>query len=952
MRPAQAAAMFMMGARWWGLGLLAWCAGVALQLQQQTLWPAWAYAGMAALVVLAWGGGLLWRHLAMPAGWRALAVCGMGMAVSLAVTGLHALTRSATIDPALEGRDLDVVGVVQAMPQRQDQGWRFRFQIEQAWLPDQAGVTQLVAVDSALPSQVYLGWYGQDGTHDSGWNTSPLPEPVTAGERWRFRVRLKAPHGHLNPRGFDYELWLWEQGIRATGYVRTGAKDPAPVRVASTWAHPVERWRQSVRDRLLTRLSPLGADGDVAGARLASSLAGVVAALVVGDQAAIDRSDWDVFRATGVAHLMSISGLHVTMFAWLASVLVGWAWRRSAVWGFAGALRWPAAHVGTLAGLVLAGLYALFSGWGVPAQRTWVMLLVAALLHLSARHWHKGLVWLLAGAVVLTWDPWALLQPGFWLSFVAVGVLMAAPQQGPRPATGHLQAAAGAALPNRTNTVPEGFWHRWGARHLPVWGLVWGRSAGRLLREQATVTLALAPLTLLFFGQVSVVGLLANGVAIPWVTLVVTPLAMLGVLWSGAWVWASAALQPLAQFLAWLASWPLASVSTALPPWGLAMLALVGAVGCVLRMPLPWKLLCLPLLWPVVFWAPARPAPGTFELLAADVGQGNAVLVRTATHSLLYDAGPRYSAESDAGHRVLVPLLAHLGERLDVLMLSHRDSDHTGGAAAVLAMQPQAALWSSLEKGHALHGLRPDWTRCQAGQSWVWDGVRFEVLHPPEVRAPLPLVAALHSEDSAGLGRQTTGGHAAANSPRQSPRPNEVSCVLRIAHQQRPEQGQGYDPAHGPVRGPASALLTGDIEAAQEWALVQGGLAPVDVLLVPHHGSKTSSTPSFLQALQPRLALVQAGYRNRYGHPAPPVVDRYRTQGIELVESTRCGAATWRSAAPAQVQCERTQARRYWHHPIAAPRADAAHPGSLMCASSHSNPPDWAQWVRILLSCR
>jgi competence protein ComEC len=398
-------------------------------------------------------------------------------------------------------------------------------------------------------------------------------------------------------------------------------------------------------------------------------------------------------------------------------------------------------------------------------------------------------------------------------------------------------------------------------------------------------------------------------VAIPWVTLVVTPLAMLGVVWSGAWVWASGALQPLAQFLGWLATWPLASVSTALPPWGLAMLALVGAAGCVLRVPLSWKLLCLPLLWPVVFWAPARPAPGTFELLAADVGQGNAVLVRTATHSLLYDAGPRYSAESDAGHRVLVPLLAHLGERLDVLMLSHRDSDHTGGAAAVLAMQPQAALWSSLEEGHALHGLRPHWTRCQAGQSWVWDGVRFEVLHPPEVKAPLPLGPALQSEDSAGLGRQTTGGHAAGTSPRQSPRPNEVSCVLRI----------GHGPGDGRVHGHASALLTGDIEAAQEWALVQAGLAPVDVLLVPHHGSKTSSTSPFLQALQPRLALVQAGYRNRYGHPAPPVVDRYRAQGIELVESTRCGAATWRSAAPAQVQCERTQARRYWHHPIAAP---------------------------------
>ena len=321
-RLARAAIMFMMGSRWWGLGLLAWCAGVALQLQQAALWSAWAYAGMAALALC---GGLLLRRRVVPVWCRAMAVCGIWAALSLAVTGLHALTRSAAIDPALEGQDLDVVGVVQAMPQRQDLGWRFRFQIEQAWQTDKSGAARALPVSIAGPSQVYLGWYGQDGTQGSGWNTSPLPEPVKAGERWRLRVRLKAPHGHMNPRGFDYELWLWEQGIRATGYVRTSAKDPAPVRLASTWAHPVEAWRQSVRDRLLTRLSPLGgvtyafadpgldaqahklsaqrtgpsltpALGSTSDPSLGPSsgsspdrLVGVVAALVVGDQAAIDR---------------------------------------------------------------------------------------------------------------------------------------------------------------------------------------------------------------------------------------------------------------------------------------------------------------------------------------------------------------------------------------------------------------------------------------------------------------------------------------------------------------------------------------------------------------------------------------------------------------------------------------------------------------------------------------
>lgn len=858
--------MMSMGwARGLGGGLLAWCMGVALQLQQAALWPVAVYGAVLTMVAAAaWF--LRWITLRRPSEQRhrptGLWVLGflLWLWIAFAMTGLHGWARVSSMAPALEGQDLDVVGVVQAMPQKQDLGWRFRFRIEQAWQVDATGASRALKVDADVPAQVYLGWYGQEGTHDSGWNLSPLPEPVKAGERWRLRVRLKAPHGHMNPRGFDHELWLWEQGIRATGYVRNRAKDPPPLRIASTLSHPIEGWRQTVRDRLLTHLSTLGGDAD------AAKRAGVLAALVVGDQAAIDRSDWDVFRATGVAHLMSISGLHVTMFAWLASLVVGWSWRRAALWGFDGAMRWPAVHVGAVSGLMLATLYALFSGWGLPAQRTLLMLLVVVVLRLSARQWHGAFVWLMACAAVLVWDPWALLQPGFWLSFVAVGVLMASDLKGDR--------GAGLAPPTDSSDAP--LWradarslswpHLFGALGSGGWALRLGQAAGALLREQATVTLALAPLTLLFFGQVSLVGLLANVLAIPWVTLVVTPLAMLGVLWPLAWDWASWALHPLSDLLGWMSAWPLASVSRPTPPMGLAVVAMLGALGLVLRMPLSWKVVCLPLLWPVLFWSPPRPGHGQFELLAADVGQGNAVLVRTAQHSLLYDAGPRYSAESDAGHRVLVPLLAQMGERLDVLMLSHRDSDHTGGAAAVLAMQEQAVLWSSLEDEHPLHRLRPGWTRCQAGQSWVLDGVFFQVLHPPAPELTPP-----------------------------SRKPNEVSCVLRIHTLE------------------GSALLAGDIETPQEQALVRAGLSPVDVLLAPHHGSKTSSSLPFLQALAPKMTLVQAGYRNRFGHPAPEVVGRYQAQDIQMVETTRCGAATWRSHAPTLVQCERAARQRYWH---------------------------------------
>ena len=349
-------------------------------------------------------------------------------------------------------------------------------------------------------------------------------------------VRLKAPHGSSNPHGFDYELWLWEQGVQATGYVRAGPHDAPPLKLSgSGWAYPVERARQSVREAIYARID-------------SRQLAGVLAALVMGDQNAIERTDWDVFRATGVAHLMSISGLHITMFAWAASLLVGGLWRRSARLTPRLCLAWPASCAGALGGLALAALYALFSGWGVPAQRTIWMLATVVLLRQSSRQWPWQPAWLLAMAVVVALDPWALMQAGFWLSFVAVGVLFAtdsgAAQACPVSATGRF-TLKNAAIP--------AFWLQ------PLIPL--GNGLLRAAREQWVVTLALTPLSLLLFNQVSLVGLLANAVAIPWVTLVVTPLAMLGVVHAPIWRIAASAAGWLVAFLQWLAAWPLASIS-------------------------------------------------------------------------------------------------------------------------------------------------------------------------------------------------------------------------------------------------------------------------------------------------------------------------------------------------------------------------------------------------------
>ncbi|HOB67492.1 DNA internalization-related competence protein ComEC/Rec2 [Ottowia sp.] len=796
-------------------------AGTAAQVQQVALWQPAAYGVLLAAALS--GLVLAWRARAGRRARVPMALCALAAALAaFAGVGLRAgalQAQAQALDPAIEGRDVVLTGLVSRMPQRGEMGWRFRFDVEAAQIDGQP---------VAVPPRVQLAWYGSASTADETDAARPLAAELRAGDRWQFTARLKAPHGNLNPHGFDYELWLWEQGVRATGYVRAGPRDAPPRRLGEAAAFPIERARQSVRDRILAGGAGQGDEG--------RRFAGIVAALVTGDQAVIERADWDIFRATGVAHLMSISGLHITMFAWLAAALVGGLWRRSARWGLPArldpCLLLPAPHAALIGGVLLAGAYALFSGWGVPAQRTVLMLATVSLLKLAGVRWPWWLTWLLACAVVLLADPWALLQAGFWLSFVAVGVLFATDSG----ATSALQTGA------RGHFV-------------------------RLLREQWVVTLALTPLSLILFGQASVVGLLANLLAIPWVTLVVTPLAMLGMAWAPLWQAAAWALQPLAALLQWLASWPGASVSLASAPLPLGVAAVGGALLLALRWPWALRVAGLPLVLPLLLWQPARPVPGQFELLAADVGQGNAVLVRTATHTLVYDAGPRYSLESDAGHRVLVPLLRALGERVDTLVLSHRDSDHTGGAGAVLAMQRGAALLSSIEEGHELQGARTA-MRCQAGQAWDWDGVRFELLHPA-------------AADYGALKKS-----------------NAMSCVLRV-------QGGGR-----------TALLVGDIEAEQERVLVaaHGNALRANVLLVPHHGSRTSSTPDFVDAVRPDWALIQSGYRNRFGHPVPDVLARYTARGVRVADSPRCGAMRWNSAQPDALRCERAHAARYWHH--------------------------------------
>jgi len=793
---------------------LACVAASAAHLWHQPLWPLWAYAlcaGMAMLGLLL-GARLLKRWPGT--GWMPVFFLVWGLVFALA--GLRAVCHAERLlAPDLEGRDLSVVGVVSALPQRTEDSLRFRLSIESAHWQGQR---------VALPPEVLLGWYAGRWGHQDHANIPAL----RAGERWRMVVRLKQPHGQVNPHGFDFELWMWGQGLGATGYVRAGRHDPTPVRLGATWQYPVAQWRQWMRDRVQARIAD-------------PQWSGLINALLMGDQASIERADWDVFRATGVAHLVSISGLHVTLFAWLCGGLVRWAWRRTDRWGSSWCLWLPADQAARWAGLGLAVLYALFSGWGIPAQRTIWMLTWVTVLAATGRRWPWPQVWLTACAWVLLADPKALGQAGFWLSFVAVGVLFAT-GQGPPPTS---------------------------------MGVSWAQRLWRLWREQLAITLCLAPLSLWLFQQVSVVGLLANAVAIPWVTLWVTPLCLLGAFLPVAWDVAAVSLQALVAGLNILAAWPGAVWSTPAPAAWATAAATLGSLLLAMRLPGVLRAMGLPLMAPALLWSVPGPAPGEVEVWFPDIGQGHAVLVRTAQHALLFDAGPRYSRETDAGQRVLLPLLRAWGLRLDALVLSHSDSDHIGGAPAVLQMNPATPWWGSLPPSHPLH----QWRRgqaCLAGLGWDWDGVRFEFLHPWDA------------------------------SPSERAKPNTLSCVLKV-------QAQG-----------GSVLLTGDIEAAQEKALIASEPAAgdgasrlrADVLLVPHHGSNTSSTAEFLAAVSPRWAWVQAGYRNRYGHPTAAVMARYQAQGVTVLESVRCGAGRWRSAQPDEVHCERWAHARYWHHQV------------------------------------
>jgi competence protein ComEC len=683
---------------------------------------------------------------------------------------------------SLEGTDIPVSGFIVDLPVQDERSTRFDFV-----------VTHSV---QKLPAKIKISWYFPD-------------RMIKAGEHWSFTVKLKRPHGSLNPGGFDYERWLFTQGVGAVGYVRPTSQTPVLLGRDSAWTS-ISVWRQSIVDRLSLTL------------RDSPSL-GLIKALTIGDGSGITQDQWDVFRKTGTTHLVVISGSHVGLIAGLIYFLVLKLWART------GILAWSPQRVAAVAGMFVGVFYAGLAGFSVPTQRSVIMLAIVMLAIFLQRNTRPFNTLAVALFAVLIADPLAVLAVGFWLSFLAVGLIV-------------YTVAGRLGKPGYL---------------LEMIKINWATSVG------------LSPLLLFFFQQVSLCSPLANFIAVPVISLLVVPLSLLGViimfasqlLASKLFIVVDMILQSLWWLLVHLAASPLATINHAQPSFWALVLAVPGVLLLLAPRGIPGRWLSLLMFLPLVFTALKKTDEGAINMTLLDVGQGLSVVVQTTHHWLVYDAGSKFSEESDIGKNTLLPFLRQQGvSKIDTLLISHGDNDHIGGAVSLLTGIPTEQVLTSAPR--QLSDYFP--IQCVAGQSWEWDGVRFTLLSPQH---------AFVSE-------------------------NDNSCVLKI------ESKQG------------AVLLTSDIETSAESWLVEtyGNKLKAGILIAPHHGSKTSSTLPFLQAVQPDYVLISSGYRNQFGHPHRDVLARYQQIKAKWLNSADTGAITISAQDGSWlVQPSRDTESKYWN---------------------------------------
>ncbi|CAM4052778.1 ComE operon protein 3 [Bordetella tumulicola] len=776
----------------------------------------------------------VYRPVGMPSRWST--VLRIAGCIAAAVFGIYVGVVSAIwqaqrrLDDGLADRHHDVVSrlVVRIADLPQGDAKHRRFMVE---LDEDR--------PAGIPSRISVGWHAlPDAT---------LPD-LKPGQVWRMALILRYPHAVRNPHGYDAEGRLFALGVRATATVR-GVPHLLRDEPWSSAGILIERVRHWVRQGMQQAL------GD-------RRYAPVLIALAMGDQAAVAREDWQIFNRSGITHLVSISGMHVTLIAAVGGVFTVFLWRRARWRGTGVAEYLPAQVVGAAAALCVALLYCLLAGWGVPARRTFFMLAVVALAAIARLPLSPSRILALAGAAVCLLDPWSTLAAGFWLSFGAVAMLL----------------KVGACMASGASTRRPG----WRARLRSIlveFGWV-----------QSAITLGLVPLLAYLMNQVSLASPLVNVYAIPIVSFLVTPLALVCAIFGAvpglqilahlSGVVGHAIFDTMMVLVTWMSTSDWAVLDVAAAPWPWMMLALSGVAWALQPSGWPVRAAGWLLMLPMLCWRPERPAPGYWTLTALDVGQGAALVIETATQVWLFDTGPGGGLATDAGERVVAPFLRARGYRsLDGLVVSHADMDHSGGLTSVLAALPVrqsyasfdlAALLRKRARGAAMSGSNvvprtPASMRlCEIDHTWEVDGVRFRFLHPD----------ALDQRDAPG---------------------NARSCVLFI-------QGHQH-----------TALLPGDIGVAQERRFTSA-LPRVDVMIAPHHGSTTSSSDALVRASDAAHVIAQAGYMNRFRHPAPVVQQRWLDAGARFWRTDHHGAVVATSdASGLHVRAQAQVSRRYWH---------------------------------------
>ncbi len=725
----------------------------------------------------------------------------------------------------LQQQNLQIQGIINSLPISKDTHLRFEFDIQRL---------QFEGRNYPSPGRVRLSWYAR--------GTQKLPD-VRPGERWQFNVRLKRPHSSLNPGGFDYETWLFQQRIRAVGYVRN---KPAPQRLEGETFHAkhwIDRQRLALLNAQQTHFSE-------------HPHVGFLSALSIGVRGYLSETHWKLFRATNTNHLLAISGLHIGLISGWVFFLTRWFY---SYLGGRLLLYLPAFYPAAIAAWLSASLYTALAGFSLSTQRAWIMLTVFLLSRILGKHLPLAHSFALALIAVLVYDPLSVLSQGFWLSFSAVALLLYA---------------------FSSKTPPLLTWRRllkqWqelkSFRHTGALCYFQTKRIGHItVTPQIVIFLGLMPLLLWWFGSLSAISIIANIGAIPLMGLLIVPLVLLGSICLLWWPFIGIPLLNLSlecahyliASLTWLQSIPGLTISLPHPPLWAVLLASVGALLLLLPHYVLMRYWGIAWYLPLLFYAPPKPKYGEFHLTLLDVDQGLSVLIQTQQHSLLYDTGTDFF-----GKVAVLPHLRHQGIRqLDTLLISHTDWDHIGGAQAVLRELQVNRLMSNAPAHFAQQHIQVQ--PCVRGQHWTWDGVNFDILHPP---------ASYHRTSR-----------------------NDHSCVLKISVRDNPRY---------------SALLLGDIEKGAEFDLLmdKSEHLSAEVLVVPHHGSRTSSMTTFVKHINPSYALFPVGYQNRYRLPHPHVLSTYQQAHSHIFNTAEDGAISLYigEQGVSQVQTARAQQRRYW----------------------------------------